>query len=149
MLHNYHLAGNNKYLCNLNSCEENDDILVSLDTRNSTKCRIISLDTVPATPPLLGLVHLNVRSLVAHHEELEVTLNAMGFPSIISICETWLNPTNESLYSIPEYNIYPISRDNRKGGGISILAKNELICSVRNDFCQYLNSAIEAVFAEV
>ncbi len=50
-------------------------------------------------------------------------------PDIISITETWINPSDKHLISevsIPGYNMFLKCRENRKGGGVILYVKDTI-----------------------
>lgn len=145
----YDVTSNDKYLSSLNNCHNEVDLLKALDIRNANKCSIVNLDQITISHGRLDIVHLNVRSLVAHHSELEITLERMGNPAVVGLSETWLRPYNEALYSIPGYNLFPVSRANKTGVGVAILVLETVKCSPRNDLSDLLNHSVEAIFLEV
>ena len=51
---------------------------------------------------------------------------------VISLCETWLNPTVLDGEILPGYNIFRRDRDGR-GGGVLIAVKNTIHASRRTD----------------
>lgn len=82
------ITSKDKYLSKLSSSQNHVDLLKTLDIRNAINCNVTSIGSIPVTQNFLELVHLNVRSLVAYHEELEISLECLGYPSMIGLCET-------------------------------------------------------------
>ena len=39
---------------------------------------------------------------------------------VITILETWNDPTTMEPYNIPTYNVFHVCRENAKGGGVAI-----------------------------
>lgn len=68
-----------------------------------------------------SLVHLNVRSVVAHLDEMEITMADPGAPAVVGLSETWLKHDNESLYCIPGYSVVSNSHTDRTGRGVALL----------------------------
>lgn len=143
----FDLTSMDKYLLNVQ--QSYDDLLKTLDDRNASNCKIISIDMIPKTSNILELAHLNVRSLIAHHEELVISLELKGYLSIVRLCETWLKPENKVLYNISGYSLYSVSWNTKSDGGVVMLVKNNLKCQMRPDFSNLLIQTIEAVFLEV
>ena len=90
-----------------------------------------------------GILHLNVRSLLKHKEE--VCAELLGY-DILALTETWLTlKVMDRLINIDEYTLLRQDRSTltsagrvKKGGGICIYVKSELIphVSVLSDVCQ-------------
>lgn len=51
-------------------------------------------------------MHMNIRSIAAHFEELEITIDLLRNPHVIGIAETWLNFDNEALYIPDGYQVF-------------------------------------------
>lgn len=57
------------------------------------------------------ILQMNICSLPAHFEQLEVfleDLRTVSVPIITGLCKTWLNFVTESLFSLNGYNIISI-----------------------------------------
>lgn len=67
----------------------------------------------------------NVRSLKNKFHEIETLPKTENNPDIIALTETWLNPTNENLYQIANYEAIYNSRTSR-GGGIVLYVKQNI-----------------------
>lgn len=84
-------------------------LLNSVDIRNSTKCLLVdNLDQIDIDSSDLLLIHLNIHSLPAHLDELEVLLKNLNHDlslMFIGISETWLKPLNERLYVLQNFQI--------------------------------------------
>ena len=64
-------------------------------------------------------MHLNVRSLYHKVQEIEVILNMLNFPPILTLSETWLK-SDSLLTDIVNYSLVTSHRNVRKGGGVAI-----------------------------
>lgn len=127
------------------------NLLAELDQRNLSLCTFGQLDQIRDV--ILGtyfsLVHLNVGSLVAHLDELELVLADLGTPVVIGLSETWLRPNNESLYCIPGYSIVPNSHSNRASSGVALLISNKVSYKLVPDLQLSCPEVAEAIFIEV
>ena len=65
------------------------------------------------------IMHLNVRSLYHKVQEIEVILNMLNFPPILTLSETWLK-SDSLLTDIVNYSLVTSHRNVRKGGGVAI-----------------------------
>ena len=77
----------------------------------------------------LKIVHLNIRSIVKHRNEVEVTFSDYD---IICLTESWLNCNVEnSVRDVPGFNIYRQDRQSevnqvkKRGGGILVYIKSK------------------------
>ena len=68
--------------------------------------------------------------------------------SIIGLTETWLKPLNVSVYGIEGYNHVGITRENTKGGGVSLFISQEFVYSEMNDLCM-ITDYIECLFVKL
>ena len=97
----------------------------------------------------LELLYLNARSIVAKHAELnELVAAAASPPHLIAISETWLNgDVPDGSVILPGYsNLFRVDRaPPRRGGGVMILARDDVKCIRRAD----LQLWMESVWIEV
>ena len=47
---------------------------------------------------------------------------------VITISETWNDPTTMEPYNIPMYNVFHVCRENAKGGGVAIYVHKNINC---------------------
>ncbi len=47
---------------------------------------------------------------------------------VITISETWNDPTTMEPYNIPMYNVFHVCRENAKGGGVAIYVHKSINC---------------------
>lgn len=81
----------------------------------------------------LGLLHMNVRSLVPKIDLVRVSV-ATSDPDILVISETWLNKSvPDSTIQINGYNLFRSDRPS-KGGGVAIYIKTRFTCRVTKSF---------------
>ena len=74
-----------------------------------------------------SIIYFNARSLVKNDNEITNYLNSLNHKfNVIVISETWLNVYNKYLYFIDDYNNMHITRDHKRGGGISLFINTKL-----------------------
>lgn len=79
----------------------------------------------------LKILHVNIRSLLAHWEEVESTL-LEGALDIVIFTETWLHANcDDNLFYVHGYKLFRLDRKTvtdsgltKRGGGICIFVKN-------------------------
>ena len=73
----------------------------------------------------LSVLHLNIRSLKKHHEELEELLLSFNYtPSILAVTETWLTDADAPYcFKLTGY-IIVLSRNRKSRGGVMIQCKD-------------------------
>ena len=81
--------------------------------------------TLPNRPSGTQIVHINIRSLIQHIDELRCTIFDLQ-PDIIAVSETWLDDT--ILDNEIHINGYNVSREDRNchGGGVAIYTRDFL-----------------------
>lgn len=96
-----------------------------------------------------SLFHVNVRSMAKNGETLShyLTETESKF-SVIALTETWLTPSNSSLYELPDYNHVCLLRNRRRGGGVSIHLTDSLIYKERPDL-NVMTDDCEILFVEI
>lgn len=111
--------GQDRYLGDM---DLEDNLFATLDQRNLEHCNCMTIDQIDnvSLTNHFSIVHLNVRSLVAHVDdvdELEITSATLGSPPVIGLCEMWLWPENELLYCLSGIfsNIELSNREIRRG----------------------------------
>ena len=82
------------------------------------------------SPALLKCVLYNARSVVNKVDWLSLDVDVEKY-DIVSITETWLDPTIPDSLVLPadKYNCYRKDR-NRSGGGICMFVKNHILAVV-------------------
>ena len=113
----------------------------------------------PSQPPFrnttqntqVQILYFNARSLTNKRQELLDTLRSLSLtPQIIAITETWLTDNiPDGMISLPNYKqIFRADRpkqEGRRGGGVLILARDDVVCSRRHDLQTWSESVwIEA-----
>ena len=104
------------------------------------KCDYVELDKCANLNPNnynLIVMHLNVRSLLAHQQELCQpirTTEQKNFQiDIILLCETFLSKQTRQVVNIPSFSHVCNYLKNRKGGGVSILLRDGITFKRRTD----------------
>ena len=103
--------------------------------------------------PSLSVFHLNIRSLNANFESLKVLLEECNFSfDILCLTETWCSDQSfgaNSNFQLPNYDALHYERKtNKKGGGIVIYVKTNLIYKIRNEL-SISNSDSEVLTIEI
>lgn len=75
----------------------------------------------------IHIIHLNIRSLRKHFNEVQVLLEASKCEiDIIILSEINIKKEELPLYNLPGYESCAVTRENKRGGGILIYAKDVL-----------------------
>ena len=80
----------------------------------------------------LNVLQLNIRGLLNKQDRIKSILDIYNV-DVALLCETWLTDRTERLLKLPEYKTYAINRKNKLGGGVCILANNNLRSRCRSD----------------
>ena len=99
-------------------------------------------------PPNFQIIHLNVRSLPGHLDEVTEFANS-SCPDILALSETWLDSgVEDSLVSIPGFTIHRTDH-NRHRGGVAVYVSDSLMAK-RVRVGKYSDSSlVEAVWMKV
>ena len=76
----------------------------------------------------LIVIQLNIHGIGSKHSQLMNLINTAMHnrePDLILLSETWLTPFSPA-FSIPGYELHHLDRQNKKGGGVGILASSKL-----------------------
>ena len=76
----------------------------------------------------LSIIHFNARSLNANFQTLDRYLTQLKISfDVIAITETWFcENTVPSVFNIKDYDLYYVSRNGSKGGGVALYVKSTL-----------------------
>lgn len=97
----------------------------------------------------LSFIHLNIRSIPKNIDSLTSYLESLNFLfNFIGLSETWFNDVTSPLYGIDGYSHEKVFRSNRRGGGVSLFIKENIVYSVRSDLNNFESDA-ETIFIEV
>lgn len=97
-----------------------------------------------------SMLHLNMRSLNKHHEDLRSLLACMDHKfDIIGCTETWINNyTYLDLLKLDDYILYNKNRTGKSGGGVCIYANKQHTVLVRDDL-SIDDEQIDSLFIEI
>ena len=100
----------------------------------------------------LLIVQLNVRGLSSKVDQIKRLIDTNPCnrpPEVILLCETWLNDSSPPI-NIPGYNLELENRIGKKGGGVAILIRENLIYKKRPDLKPTTeNGKLESCFVEL
>jgi len=86
----------------------------------------------------LSILNLNIRSLSKNISELQMLLCKLNWKfSVICLQETWSKTEANNLtenIELAGYNFISLPRENmRRGGGVGVYVKDDLVCKMRKD----------------
>ena len=88
--------------------------------------------------PAFSIIHINIRSMSQNFDELKSLLNNINFTfSIICLTETWCSDESfikNSNFQLSGYNSLHLERKNKRGGGVCVFIREDLIFKKRKDF---------------
>jgi exonuclease III len=123
---------------NTSSCEYyNENSFVEKYEELNVKCSSFSL------------IHTNIRSVSKHLSELDAYIKSLNHIfHVIGLSETWLKPDNANICHINGYHTVSKYRQQKSGGGVSILVRDTIQYNVRDDISVFSDS-VENVFIEI
>ena len=94
--------------------------------------------------------HFNCRSLPKNFDALTSFLSSLVVKScIIGLTETWLNDMcSQNLYNIENYSFINNGRKEKRGGGVGMYIRNDIIYERRLDL-DMSNESSESIFTEI
>ena len=96
-----------------------------------------------------SIMHVNIRSIPANFNNfLSYMSNIDHSFSVIGFSETWLTPANIDANSIVGYNHVGLTRDDREGGGVSLLISEKLMYPEFQEL-NIVEDHIESVFVKI
>ena len=111
---------------------KNQDILHKLS--ESEQCNYVTsindYNAVQLNEYAFGVLHLNIRSFYKNEAKLIQLLDDICQKvtvHVILLCETFLNSNNVALAEISGFTSFHKMREDRKGGGVSIFVKNDIV----------------------
>ena len=106
-----------------------------------------SLSVYPTA--LFSLLHMNIRSIPRHMNELEAYLSNLCHNfSIVAITETWFTDLTVDTYSLQGYTHGYEYRKNKSGGGISLFIREGISYLMRKDL-NIFDQNMESLFIEL
>ena len=119
-------------MASLNLFDNNDDYdMLSISTLTKNYSRYVTDQDLPnlfknETKACLDVIHINARSLKKNFNELENLLARIPNKlTAIAITETWLNESNQTVFSLPGYNFVSKCRTNKIGEGVGIFISTD------------------------
>ncbi len=101
------------------------------------------------TATQFSIYHCNIRSATKNANNLSNMMQSLNQQfDIVALTETWLNKNNSEIVGFHNYNHVCKYRENRIGGGVSILLKHTIQYHELSEF-SLLNETIECVFVEI
>ena len=97
-----------------------------------------------------SLLHLNIRSINKHFDDLQQLLaNPLNNSfSLIGLTETWLSQSTNQPYALPGYDFVVNNRDNRIGGGVALYISSNYDYEILENL-NTMNDSVESLFVEV
>ena len=99
-----------------------------------------------------SLIHLNVRSLSKHFDELQILLNHQSESkhsfSVIGLTETWLTSNINLPFAIHGYDLIVNNRFKKTGGGVALYLSDCFKFTVLDEIT-LMNDFIESLFVEI
>jgi len=94
------------------------------------------IESVTSNDHFLKIFYSNIRSIKAggKFQELKHKLAQLNYPDIIVLTETWLREGEEVLFQIPDYTLFSVVRNNKRGGGIIAYVRKFLDCDIFSQF---------------
>ena len=112
------------------------------DDHNSTLLKY-SLNSIN-----FSIIHINCHSILTNFDGISALLNSLNFQfSVIGVTETWLKD-NSLLCNIQGFSFLHNSRAERRGGGVGVFIRENLIHKHRGDL-DINNGVIESIFIEI
>jgi len=101
---------------------------------------------------LQSIMHINIHSLPAKHEQLQTIIRRLQNRNInleyILLCETFLNNNNQHLYKIEDYTLENRNRCTNNRGGVAIYIRNDITYKRRTDLEFNIDGQFESIFIE-
>jgi len=92
-------------------------------------------------PSKISVFHLNIRSFNRNSDELSIYLSQFpAKPSIIVLSETWFS--DGSVSELDGYRGHHVYRRDRRGGGVSVFMRVDIVCSAVDRF-SYIDNNME------
>lgn len=130
---------------------DNEEFEQYFCTSNSISCDYYNPEDLKQNDDFsFSLMHLNIRSLKKHHDDLVALLASIGKSfDIIGCSETWMSEqTFLDIYKIEGYSMYCINRQGRIGGGVCLYVNSHYSVKVRHDL-SVSDGYTDSLFLEV
>ena len=100
-------------------------------------------------PNSLSLMHVNVRSVQRNYDNFESYMHSLKHSfDVVALSETWLNDVTADNFNPIGYTAENAVRQNRQGGGVSILINESLTFKRRSDL-SITKDSMECLFIEM
>ena len=97
-----------------------------------------------------SIIHINARSFIHNHEQIENYLYELTFKcNIIIILESWMKESDIGNYELCNYNSFHTIRKNKRGRGVSIFVKNSLKSQVVNDLSKSIEIFLDILTLQI
>ena len=97
----------------------------------------------------IKLLHINARSLQKNVSSITQYIDILQKSfTVIGISETWLNDMHDPLIQIPNYAIEGTYRQGKRGGGVALYIREDLVYKIRTDLT-INNPDMEICFIEL
>ena len=93
-------------------------------------------------------VHLNVQGLNSSFDDIQ-SLCRNSCPTLIGLCETFLNVNNQVHLDISGYMSIFLNREMGKKGGLGFYIQNNFQAVLRHDLCINNDKIFESLFIEI
>ena len=120
------------------------------------KCDYFDLEDCKNLNPnnyYLVVMQHNIRSLLSNQCDLKNLLNNLSLKNsqvyIILLCETHLSKQTVEFVNIPNYTHVANYRSTHKGGGTSILIRNDIPLKRRHDLETFMEKEIESTYIKI
>ena len=133
---------------NLNELIENENIF-------NINCSYLNIDSTDVNQHMnsFKIAHLNIHSIPNKCQDLKELLNILNnknlLPDILLLCETFLSEKNYMRYTFDKFDLVNKYRQDKRGGGVSIMVKSCFKYNIRNDLSVFQEGKFESVFIEI
>ena len=99
---------------------------------------------------IFSMLHLNIRSINKHFDELQILLDNQNKQqiSVIGLTETWLSFDVNLPYALNGYEFIVNNRVNRTGGGVAFYLSEKFEFNVCDEL-NVMNEIVETLFVEI
>ena len=146
---------NNAPKVRLDELSVTHDLLTRLDlqSKHEDNCHYTDLPNVCASRKNLTVLHLNIQGLLSKISDLKSYLSDMLkqgiFPTLILLCETFLNKNAVNLCKIKSYDLITKHTGTRKDGGIAIYVHESVSYTRCADLEFDIDKIVESLFIEI
>ena len=94
----------------------------------------------------LRLLSMNIHSIPKNLLKLQSEYN-LNLIDVFCVSETYLNVHTEGLYNIPQFDMFPMSRVSKTGGGVAVYCRSKFNAKLAANLC-LSSTNLEMVFVE-